>query len=99
MVIGKAQIAGPPNNYGEYNIQVQLKDAATLPPQKERQPYKPSQPLSHQQRWYAGDFHIHSRESTDAFPSASLDQIATFARDLGLDFAHISDHNTVSQVR
>jgi hypothetical protein len=97
VVIGKAQIAGPPNNYGEYNIQVTLRDAPTLPPQTERQPYRPAAPLSMQQQWYAGDFHIHSRESTDAFPTATLASIATFSRALGLDFAHISDHNTVSQ--
>jgi hypothetical protein len=43
-------------------------------------------------RWYAGDFHVHSRESGDARPD--LDEIAAFARSRGLDFVVISDHNT-----
>jgi hypothetical protein len=52
--------------------------------------------LSTEARWYAGDFHVHSRESGDAHPS--LDEIATYAEMQGLDFVMISDHNTVSQL-
>lgn len=44
--------------------------------------------------WFAGDFHVHSRESGDA--RASLDEIAEAARLAGLDFVVITDHNTTS---
>lgn len=46
--------------------------------------------------WYAGDFHVHSRESGDAYANASADEIALFAATQGLDFVHFSDHNTPS---
>src|SRR5690606_556496 len=63
----------------------------TLAPQPERQPYVPSTPLRDEPGWYAGDVHVHSQESGDARPP--LDEIGTFARDQGLDFLVISDHN------
>ena len=95
VVVGKAQLAGLPC---AFNVTVTLRPAATLPPQPQRTPYRPAAPLELARRWYAGDFHVHSRESGDAYLSASLDEIATFGRASGLDFVHISDHNTVSQV-
>lgn len=91
--IGKAKIVEAP---AHYKIEVHLRDAPTLPPQPERAPYKPSAALSKGPRWYAGDFHVHSRESGDARPP--LDEIAVFARSRGLDFVEISDHNTISQL-
>ena len=100
VVVGKPRIAVPP---GRYNITVELRDTPTLSPQTERQPYTPVVALKGPSagqalEWWAGDFHTHSRESGDAFHSASLDEMATFARERGLDFVHISDHNTVSAV-
>jgi hypothetical protein len=93
VVVGKAQLSLPPC---AFDIQVTLRDAPTLPPQPERQPYAPHSPLSDAARYYSGDFHIHGRESGDAYTSATLDEIASFAHGRGLDFVHISDHNTVS---
>lgn len=93
VVVGKPRITVPP---GRYNITVELADSPSLAPQTERRPYAPAAPLSVDARWYAGDFHMHSRESGDAFVTATLDEMASFARGRGLDFIHISDHNTVS---
>lgn len=89
VVVGKARIDDPP---GEYALEVVLRDVATLAPQPERTPYVHARALVDEPRWYAGDFHVHSRESGDARPD--LDEIATVAREHGLDFVVISDHNT-----
>jgi hypothetical protein len=89
VVVGKAKIVNTP---AEYSIQIVLRAEPTLESQAERQPYAPASPLEIGRRWYAGDFHVHSRESGDA--NATLDQIADLARDRGLDFVVITDHNT-----
>jgi hypothetical protein len=73
-----------------------LRTAPTLPAQPERQPYADVPALEVGERWYAGDFHVHSRESGDASPT--LDEIADFARSRGLDFVVLTDHNTVTQL-
>jgi len=65
-----------------------------LPEQTQRTAYAPPPPRPGR-RYYAGDFHVHSLESTDAIPS--LDEIATYAESRQLDFVEISDHNTVTQ--
>ena len=75
---------------------MRFRDVATLAPHTERKPYAESPALTRGTRYYAGDLHVHSRESTDARPS--LDEIATFALSLGLDFVELSDHNTVTQL-
>ena len=97
VVIGKPRIAVQP---GHFSINVTLRDVPTLPPQTQRQPYVPCAPLDVPPggglKWYAGDFHVHSRESGDAFATANLDEVAAFATSQGLDFVHLSDHNTVS---
>lgn len=92
VVVGKAKIAEEP---ALYEIEIELRTTATLPAQTERTPYVPASALESTARWYAGDFHVHSLESGDARPP--IDEIATFARAAGLDFVHLSDHNTVSQ--
>ena len=92
VVIGKAKIEEAP---ATYQLEIVLRTAPTLAPQLERTAYAPVAPLSTQPRWYAGDFHVHSRESGDARPD--LDEIATFARSRGLDFVEISDHNVLTQ--
>jgi MYXO-CTERM domain-containing protein len=91
VTVGKAKIGKTP---ARYRIEVHLRTQATLAPQPERQPYHPASALSSQARWYAGDFHVHSRESGDARPS--LDEIARFARGRGLDFVVLTEHNTTS---
>lgn len=88
VVVGKAQILDPP---GQYQLEIVLRGSPTLAPQRERQPYRPSPPLQEALRWYAGDVHVHSRESGDARPP--LDEIGTFASEQGLDFVVVSDHN------
>jgi hypothetical protein len=95
VAVGKARIAVPP---GSFEITVTLRDAPTLAPQPQRRSYVPAAPLEVPSalKWFSGDFHVHSCESGDAFASASLDEIADFSRSVGLDFVHISDHNTVS---
>ena len=95
VVVGKAKIKETP---ALYHIEVDLQDAPTLPAQPERAPYEAAPALSTEARWYAGDFHVHSRESGDARESMTLDEIASFAKDRGLDFVALSDHNTVAQL-
>lgn len=91
--VGKARIDETP---ARYQIVVTLRTATTLPAQPERAPYAPAAPLAIGERWYAGDFHVHSDQSGDA--SASLEDIARYAEMIGLDFVMISDHNTTAQL-
>jgi len=94
VIVGKAKISERP---ARYRVEVLLRDAPTLARQVDRRPYTPAAPLQRGARWYAGDFHVHSRESGDARPT--LDEIAAYARGVaGLDFAVITDHNTVSHL-
>ncbi|MEX1364036.1 MAG: CehA/McbA family metallohydrolase [Nannocystaceae bacterium] len=86
VVVGKAQITQP----GAYSIEIVLRGTATLPPQT-RTPYVHAEALAEGPGWYAGDFHVHSEDSGDARPP--LSEIAIFARERGLDFVAISDHN------
>ncbi len=88
--IGKPVMGGAPFDYA---LEVVLRETATLAPQ-DRQPFEPPAALSSETRWYAGDLHVHSRESGDA--SAELDAIADLARERGLDFVVVTDHNTSS---
>jgi hypothetical protein len=90
VTVGKARIDARP---ARYRIEVHLRGEATLPPQPERGPYAPPQ-LAAGARWYAGDLHVHSRESGDA--QAGLDRVAEVARARGLDFVHLAEHNTHS---
>lgn len=92
VVVGKAKISEMP---AFYDIEIELRTTATLPAQTGRTSYVASAALESTARWYAGDLHVHSLESGDARPS--IDEVATFARENGLDFVHLSDHNTVSQ--
>lgn len=91
VTVGLAKIVSGP---ARYRVEISLRTRPTLPPQPERRPYVTAAPLTTGRRWYAGDFHVHSRESGDAKPS--LDEIAAFARSRGLDFALLSDHNTTA---
>ncbi|HVO30743.1 MAG TPA: CehA/McbA family metallohydrolase [bacterium] len=92
VVVGKAKLVDLP---GAYHVEVTLRTAPTLAAQPERTPYVPAAPLSTGPRWYAGDLHVHSRESGDAHPT--LDAIAALASNRTLDFVILSDHNTTSQ--
>jgi hypothetical protein len=94
VVVGKAQINQTPATYA---IKVILRTTPTLAPQV-RRPYVSAGPIaaSSGPRFYAGDFHTHSRDSGDAHPS--LDEMAAFAKAQGLDFIEVSDHNTTAQL-
>ncbi len=86
VLVGKAQIESSP---ASYSLEVVLRDEVTGQSQ-ERGAYAPAT-LRDEARWYAGDLHVHSVQSGDARPE--LTEIGTFARDRGLDFVVISDHN------
>jgi MYXO-CTERM domain-containing protein len=92
VVVGKAKIVKTP---ATYSITVTFRDVATLAPQT-RSPYAPVAALRKGPAWYAGDFHAHSRESGDAKPT--LDEMVQTAKNAGLDFVEISDHNVVTQL-
>jgi MYXO-CTERM domain-containing protein len=91
VLVGKAKIAVPP---AHYVIDVTFRDAPTLAPQT-RAPWQPVT-LADAPGWYAGDLHVHSRESGDA--RASFQEIHDLAVMRGLDFVVISDHNTTSHL-
>lgn len=93
VVVGKAKVTALPANY---SVRIILRTEPTLAPQTERQPYTPPQPLEVGARWYAGDFHVHSRESGDARPP--IDEVLDFAAGRGLDFVLLSEHNTTGQL-
>ena len=93
VLIGLAKVSEPP---ARYRIEIFFRTVATLGADPDRSEYVAAEPLAAEARWYAGDFHVHSRESGDA--RASLDEAATFAAERGLDFIELSEHNTVSQV-
>jgi MYXO-CTERM domain-containing protein len=90
VVIGKAKL--DPTG-GHYAIDVTCRDNATLPVLTKASFVAPV--LAPDRRWYKGDFHVHSTQSGDA--AATFDEIYALAHARGLDFANISDHNTVAQ--
>ncbi len=96
LVLGKAKIETNPANYRATVTVRVAPEAPTLAPQPERQPYVAPAALATGARWWAGDFHVHSRESGDANPT--LDEALDFAATRGLDFIELSDHNTNSQL-
>ncbi len=92
IIIGKAKIGGASVSY---RLRITLRETSTLPAQTERRNYQPVPALGSGARYYAGDLHVHSRESGDASPT--LDELGTFAKTQGLDFIELSDHNTPAQ--
>ena len=90
LVIGKAKLEVVPAGY---SLTVTMRDDATLPV-RVRSDFEDTA-LSTGERWYAGDFHVHSSESGDA--PATLAEIVGLASSRQLDFVVLSDHNTVSQ--
>jgi MYXO-CTERM domain-containing protein len=90
VVVGKARIDETP---ALYEVDIILRTVATLPPQP-RAPYEDPGVLDSEARWYAGDFHVHSRQSGDATPA--IGRTLEFAQEVGLDFIMLSEHNTNS---
>ena len=93
VLVGQALVEDPP---ARYRVEIFFRDAPTLSPDADRGAFTPPAALETGARWYAGDFHVHSIESGDAF--ATIDECATLAGERGLDFIELSEHNTVSQV-
>jgi hypothetical protein len=92
VVVGKARLS---SDAPRYHLEIFLRTTPTLPDDGDQR-QAPATTLSSEARWYAGDLHVHSRDSGDARPD--LDEVATFARGRGLDFVVITDHNTNAQV-
>ena len=90
VVVGKARIDDPP---GRYVIDIFLRTEATLPEQP-RSTYADPGVLNAEARWYAGDFHVHSRQSGDATPT--MRENMELAEEVGLDFIVLTEHNTNS---
>lgn len=93
VVVGKARIDELP---ALYRIEIFLRTQATLLPQPNG-PYQDPGILDEEARWYAGDLHVHSRQSGDA--NASMAESLDYARSVGLDFVLFSEHNTNSGFR
>ena len=68
VVVGKAKIVESP---ARYRIEVDVRTQPTLSPIP-RSKYVPPRARDNGARYYAGDLHVHSRESGDA--SATLDE-------------------------
>lgn len=93
VTIGKAKLVeGAPAGY---SVDVFLRETAELAPQP-RAAYQDPGVLEDEARWYAGDFHVHTRESGDTRESLTIDEALTFASGQGLDFVMLSEHNTNS---
>jgi MYXO-CTERM domain-containing protein len=92
IIIGFANVSRVP---ASYEVDVFFRDAVTLARRGERSDYE-SVTLSNVSRWYAGDFHVHTLESADA--TAPIGTVASFAKERGLDFVVLTDHNVSSQV-
>lgn len=92
VVVGKAKLVESP---ARYHVEVELRTSPTLAPVS-RSRYVPPPARKVETRYYAGDLHVHSRESTDA--SATLEENVALAKQVGLEWIAISDHNTITQL-
>jgi predicted metal-dependent phosphoesterase TrpH len=93
VTVGKAKIV--PGEPAGYSVDVTLRTSPTLEPQP-RAPYEDPDVLNTEARWYAGDFHVHTRESGDARDTLTIDEALDFAETQGLDFVLLAEHNTIS---
>jgi hypothetical protein len=92
VIVGKAKVVASP---ALYHVEIDLRTTPTLAAVA-RKPYQVAAARKTELRWYAGDFHVHSKESTDAKPT--LEANVALAKQRGLDFIEISDHNTITQL-
>ena len=92
VVVGKAKVVASP---ALYHVEIDYRTAPTLPTVA-RRPYQVAAPRKTETRYYAGDFHVHSLESTDAKPTLAAN--VALAKQRGLDFIEMSDHNTITQL-
>lgn len=94
VVIGKAKVVASP---AKYKLEIDLRATQTIASTEgQRRPYQPPTARKKETRYYAGDFHVHSKESTDAKPT--IEENIAFAKTRGLDFIEQSDHNTITQL-
>ena len=63
---------GAPTGPIEIDLQVEVRTEATLAPEPQRSAYAAPAPLRRGRGWYAGDLHVHSLQSGDADPDATL---------------------------
>ncbi|MDB4933053.1 MAG: uncharacterized protein JWP87_25 [Labilithrix sp.] len=92
VIVGKAKVVASP---AVYHVEIDLRTTPTLAPVT-RKPYQVAAARKTELRYYAGDFHVHSKESTDAKPT--LEANVALAKSRGLDFIELSDHNTITQL-
>ena len=92
LVVGKAKVVASP---ALYHVEVEYRTAPTLPVVV-RKPYEVAAARKTEMRYYAGDLHVHSLESTDAKPTLAAN--VALAKKRGLDFIEMSDHNTITQL-
>jgi hypothetical protein len=92
VIVGKAKVVASP---ALYHVEIDFRTAPTLSPVP-RKPYEVAPARKTELRYYAGDFHVHSKESTDAKPT--LQENVALAKRQGLDFIEMSDHNTITQL-
>ena len=92
VIVGKAKVVASP---AVYHVEIDFRTAPTLTPVP-RKPYQVVAPRKTELRYYAGDFHVHSLESTDAKPTLAAN--IALAKSQGLDFIEMSDHNTITQM-
>lgn len=92
VVVGKAKIVASP---AQYHVEIDFRTAPTLTPPAGLRPYADAPARKTGTRYYAGDFHVHDRESTDA--NATIEQDIALAKSRGLEFIELSDHNTITQ--
>lgn len=96
VTVGKARLVeGEPAGY---SVDVFLRTTPTQEPAEPqpRQPYQDPGVLNDEARWYAGDFHVHTRESGDVRFTLAIDEALDVAEEQGLDFVMLSEHNTNS---
>jgi hypothetical protein len=84
----------------EFELEIDVGQAepepeAPLPPRPEAPPRR-DLPAAPGRRWLAGDLHAHTVHS-DGFLTVA--ELACLARERGLDFLAVTDHNTISQHR
>lgn len=94
VVIGKAKVVASP---AKYKLEIDLRATQTIAStESQRRPYQPPAARKKETRYYAGDVHAHSKESTDAKPT--IQENIALAKKRGLDFIEQSDHNTITQL-
>jgi uncharacterized protein (TIGR03382 family) len=94
VVIGKAKVVASP---AKYKLEIDQRGTQTIASTESlRRPYQAPAARKKETRYWAGDFHVHSKESTDAKPT--IEENIALAKSRGLDFIMLSDHNTITQL-